>query len=157
MSFLLCLLSQILPKLQGWPINKPAHKPARRISNQYSLMSHVTYTADKSLRELADIGFVSEQNFVKLGLYLKKCYDKQLASWEVQILKFMNWICVRKLHRSGLDLLPFFQVLPSSAMVFILSFGNSWSQNERSFGNLLPELDFTKFWRNKKMPVCQDS
>ena len=32
------------------------------------------------LRELADTGFVSAQNFVKLGLYLKKCYDKQQAS-----------------------------------------------------------------------------
>ena len=32
---------------------------------------------------------------------------------------FNNWICLKKLHRSGLDLLHFFQVFPSSAMVFI--------------------------------------
>ena len=71
--------------------------------------------------------FASVQNFVKLGLYLKKFYDKQEASLEVQILKFKNWICLRKLHRSGLDLLPFFQVLPSSAIMFILTLRNSCS------------------------------
>ena len=108
------------------------------------------------LRELADTGFVSVQNFVKLGLYLKKWYDKQQASWEVQILKFRNWICLRKLHRSGLDLLPFFQVLPSSAMVFTLIFRNSCSQNLRSFANILPKLDFTKFWRNTKC-LCAET
>ena len=107
-------------------------------------------------RELADTGFVSVQNFVKLGLYLKKWYDKQQASWEVQILKFRNWICLRKLHRSGLDLLPFFQVLPSSAMVFTLIFRNSCSQNLRSFANILPKLDFTKFWRNTKC-LCAET
>ena len=109
-----------------------------------------------SVRELADTGFVSVQNFVKLGLYLKKWYDKQQASWEVQILKFRNWICLRKLHRSGLDLLPFFQVLPSSAMVFTLIFRNSCSQNLRSFANILPKLDFTKFWRNTKC-LCAET
>ena len=108
------------------------------------------------VRELADTGFVSVQNFVKLGLYLKKWYDKQQASWEVQILKFRNWICLRKLHRSGLDLLPFFQVLPSSAMVFTLIFRNSCSQNLRSFANILPKLDFTKFWRNTKC-LCAET
>ena len=107
-------------------------------------------------RELADTGFVSVQNFVKLGLYLNKWYDKQQASWEVQILKFRNWICLRKLHRSGLDLLPFFQVLPSSAMVFTLIFRNSCSQNLRSFANILPKLDFTKFWRNTKC-MCAET
>ena len=108
------------------------------------------------LRELADTDFASVQNFVKLGLYLKKWYDKQQASWEVQILKFRNWICLRKLHRSGLDLLPFFQVLPSSAMVFTLIFLNSCSQNLRSFANILPKLDFTKFWRNTKC-LCAET
>ena len=33
-----------------------------------------------SLRELADTDFAFVQNFVKLGLYLKKRYDKQQAS-----------------------------------------------------------------------------
>ena len=32
------------------------------------------------LRELADMDFASVQNFVKLGLYLKKFYDIQQAS-----------------------------------------------------------------------------
>ena len=109
------------------------------------------------LRKLADTDFASVQNFVKLGLYLKQRYDKQQASWEVLILKFKNWVCLRKLHRSGLDLLSFFQVLPSSAMVLILSFGNSWSQNERSLENILPKLDFTKILKKYKMPVCRDS
>ena len=108
------------------------------------------------LRELADTDFASVQNFVKLGLYLKKWYDKQQASWEVQILKFRNWICQSKLNRSGLDLLPFFQVLPSSAMVFTLIFRNSCSQNLRSFVNILPKLDFTKFWRNTKC-LCAET
>ena len=112
--------------------------------------------ASTHLRELADTVFASVQNFVKLGLYLKNWYDKQQASWEVKILKFKNWICLRKLHRSGLDLLPLFQVLPSPAMVFTLIFCNSCPQNLRSFVNLLPKLDFTKFWRNTNC-LCANS
>ena len=108
------------------------------------------------VRELADTGFVSVQNFVKLGLYLKNWYDKQQASWEVKISKFKNWISLRNLHRSGLDLLPLFQVLPSPAMVFTLIFCNSCPQNLRSFVNLLPKLDFTKFWRNTNC-LCADT
>ena len=37
-------------------------------------------------------------------------------------MKFKNWMCQRKLHRSGLDLLLFFEVFPSSAIVFIVIF-----------------------------------
>ena len=108
------------------------------------------------LRESADTDLASVQNLVKLGLYLKNWYDKQQASWEVKISKFENWISLRNLHRSGLDLLPLFQVLPSPAMVFTLIFGNSRPQNLRSFVNLLPKLDFTKFWRNTNC-LCADS
>ena len=71
-------------------------------------------------------------------------------------MKFKNWIYLRKLHRSWLDLLPFFQVFPSSVMMLILTFGISCPQNLRSFGNLLPELDFTKFWRNTKC-LCAET
>ena len=42
-----------------------------------------------SLRESADTDFAFVQNFVKFGLYLKKWYDKQQASWEFQILRFV--------------------------------------------------------------------
>ena len=151
---LYCIILRRLTTYCGNKMSQNVFLSSAFLSHRFDSLKYQVYLP--GLRELADTDFASVQNFVKLGLYLKKRYDKQQASWEVLILKFKNWVCLRKLHRSGLDLLPFFQVLPSSAKVFILSFGNSWSQNQRSFGNLLPELDFTKFWRNTKL-LCAET
>ena len=51
---------------------------------------------------------------------LRQLEDSRHSSKKFQIFKFRTWIGFGKVNRRGLDLLLFFQVLPSSDVVFML-------------------------------------
>ena len=51
---------------------------------------------------------------------LRQLKDSRHSSKKFQILKFWTWIGLGKVNRRGLDLLLFFQVLPSSDVMFML-------------------------------------
>ena len=109
------------------------------------------------LRELADTGFVSVQNFVKLGLYLKKWYDKQQGFLISPDLEIQELDLSKEVAQKWTGFTPFLSSPPFLCYGVYFDFSQQLFTKSEVFCKYSTQTGFHKILKKYKVPVCQDS